>query len=549
MLVTNINKFCLSVALTIFAFMKQSGGHTERRDNVFELIRAMSKAEKRNFKLYATRLGGNEEAKFMALFDCMDALDVYDEARILQRCTALKKEQLPNMKAHLYRQLLISLRLLNVNHSNQLQLAEYIDFARILFDKGLYNQAEKMLDKAEAIAENLEQLATLLDILELRKQVQMVNVSSDMTHMATAANRRMLQLCQQIETISEISELATRLYSLHLQLGYARSQKDLDLLNNYFKPKLDKYASRKLSFTERFYFYQAMAWYHYIRHNFSYSYRYGRSWIVMFDDKPEMKEVMYDSYLRGYSRVLEGMFLMRKNSLFLSTLADFERECKTTGSINENAMMISQQILFTNRLNKNILEGAFKEGLWITKSIDSYLKRYAKHITVHDKMMLDYKIAQLYFGDGNFTKCMEHLSYIIAVKDPRIRRDLQCYARMLNLIASYDAGIDYNLDYQIRSVFTFVMKMHDMTEMKKEIFAFLRRINNSAPFNVKKELKTLYQHLKPYENHPYERRTFYYLELMTWLESKITGRNFGDIVREKYDALVRSESKVNHAQE
>lgn len=524
--------------------MKTAVNNQERRDNVFDLVKSLNKAEKRNFKLYASRLGDGD-AKFIVLFDCLDNMEAYDEAKILARCPEIRKVQLPNMKAHLYRQVLVSLRLLGVGHSSHLRLEEQIDFARILFDKGLYGQAEKALDKAEQTAEELEQFTKLMDILELRKQVRMVNVSSEMTHMAAAANRRMIQLSKQIRTINEISDLAVRLYALHLTLGYARSQKDLDLLNMYFKPKLDSYASRSLSFTERFYFYQAMAWYHYIRHNFAYSYRYGRAWIDMFDEKPEMKEVMYDSYLRGYSRIMEGMFLMRKNRLFLGTLDDFERECSTTGSINENAVMISQQILFTNRLNKNILEGAFKEGLWITRSIDSYLRRYSKHITIHDRMMLDYKIAQLYFGDGNFTKCMEHLSNIIAVKDPRIRRDLQCYARMLNLIASYEAGIDYNLDYQIRSVFTFVVKMRDMTEMKREIFTFLRKISGSAPFDLKKELKVLYDRLKPYEKHPYEKRTFYYLDLMTWLESKITGRNFGDIVRSRYADLVKSEEVIS----
>lgn len=43
---------------------------------------------------------------------------------------------------------------------------------------------------------------------------------------------------------------------------------------------------------------------------------------------------------------------------------------------------------------------------------------------------------------------------------------------MLNLVASYEAGIDHNLDYQIRSVFTFIVKMKDMTDMKRELFAF-----------------------------------------------------------------------------
>ncbi|MFQ8805976.1 MAG: hypothetical protein ACLR76_03670 [Alistipes sp.] len=54
----------------------------------------MSKAEKRNFKLYATRLAGNQEAKFLTLFDCLDSLDEYDEKRILQRCP-IKRSSCP----------------------------------------------------------------------------------------------------------------------------------------------------------------------------------------------------------------------------------------------------------------------------------------------------------------------------------------------------------------------------------------------------------------------------------------------------------------------
>ena len=50
---------------------------TGKQESVYDLIRSMSKAEKRNFKLYATRLSGNQEAKFISLFDCMDALDEY----------------------------------------------------------------------------------------------------------------------------------------------------------------------------------------------------------------------------------------------------------------------------------------------------------------------------------------------------------------------------------------------------------------------------------------------------------------------------------------
>ena len=158
-------------------------------------------------------------------------------------------------------------------------------------------------------------------------------------------------------------------------------------------------------------------------------------------------------------------------------------------------------------------------------------------------MPLYYKVATLYFGDGNYHKCIEYLSYIISVKDHNIRRDLQCYARMLNLMALYDAGLDFNIDYQIRSVYSFIVKMRDMTEMKAVLLSFFKSFGNINAIDLKKELKILYERLKPYETHPYERRTFYYIDILSWLESKISDKSMGQIVREKFEAEEDEQNK------
>ena len=47
------------------------------KDALFDLVKSLSKSEKRQFKLYAGRLGVNEDAKFMALFDILEKLSVY----------------------------------------------------------------------------------------------------------------------------------------------------------------------------------------------------------------------------------------------------------------------------------------------------------------------------------------------------------------------------------------------------------------------------------------------------------------------------------------
>lgn len=514
----------------------------EKREGVFELVKLMSKAEKRNFKLYATRLGCNEGAKFLQLFDCFDTLEQYDEAKVLALCPSISKQQLPNLKAHLYKQILTSLRMLGVQHSSLLEIREQIDFVKILFDKGLYVEAQKLLAKVEKRAIELEQLPAILDIVELQRQLKVLCYSSEMTQAADITAKATAVISEQLASIAALSRLSVQCYALHQNLGFARSQKDLDRLNSYFKPRIEAYEGREMNFTERFYFYQAKAWYHYICHKTALSYRYALKWVAHFNTKPEMKELMYDSYMRGYAQVLDGMFLMNKYSAFTRTLEEFEKESLTIGRLNDNAEMISQGILFTGQLNKCLMAGTYKEGLWIAKNIDSYLKRYGDRLTLHEKMPLYYKVASLYFGDGNYAKCIENLAYIIAVKDRNIRRDLQCYARMLNLMALYDAGLDFNIDYQIRSTYSFIVKMKDMTEMKAELLSFFKSFGNLNAMDFKRELKVLHERLKPYENHPYERRTFYYIDLLSWLESKISGRSMGEIVRARFEQSQRQET-------
>ena len=88
----------------------------EPKDNLFVLVKSLSKSEKRQFKLYVGRLGVNEDSKFLLLFNVLDKMAEYDEQVILKK-GIVKKQQLSNLKAHLYKQVLISLRL-NPLHQN-----------------------------------------------------------------------------------------------------------------------------------------------------------------------------------------------------------------------------------------------------------------------------------------------------------------------------------------------------------------------------------------------------------------------------------------------
>ena len=105
--------------------------------SLFKLIKSMTKADKRNFKLYAKRVQGDESLKFIKLFEVLDKMSELDEKKLLDRLPGVNKGQLSNLKRHLYSQILISLRLISIGRLKAIEVREQIEFSQVLYSKGL----------------------------------------------------------------------------------------------------------------------------------------------------------------------------------------------------------------------------------------------------------------------------------------------------------------------------------------------------------------------------------------------------------------------------
>ncbi len=104
-------------------------------DTLFQLIHSLEKSEKRHFKLYIKRSSTKEDLKIVQLFDALDKLNDYDEKSLLKKLPGIEKPQLSNLKTHLYKQILASLRLLKSADSIDLQLAEMYSTTPISFTR------------------------------------------------------------------------------------------------------------------------------------------------------------------------------------------------------------------------------------------------------------------------------------------------------------------------------------------------------------------------------------------------------------------------------
>ncbi|MBK8392059.1 MAG: hypothetical protein IPL23_23565 [Saprospiraceae bacterium] len=82
----------------------------------------------------------------------MDKQKDLNEPQILQKLKDTDKSQYSNLKRHLYKQIMISLRMIYIQKKADIEIREYLDFVDILYSKGLYIQSLKLLEKAKGLA-------------------------------------------------------------------------------------------------------------------------------------------------------------------------------------------------------------------------------------------------------------------------------------------------------------------------------------------------------------------------------------------------------------
>ncbi|WP_185868475.1 hypothetical protein [Blattabacterium cuenoti] len=506
-----------------------------RYDHLFLLIQTLSQSEKKNFNLYINRIEKNKNAKFIQLFEILIKMHFYDEKKILDN-TNIKKNQLSNIKGYLYKQILMSIKKQHTKTNYDIQIREYLDFSKILYNKGLYIQSLKLLGKAKIIARNYQYSTILLELIEFEKMIESLHITRSLCTRSYELSVESKELVERIQYSNALSNLSLELYGLYLKVGCVRNEKDRIFIETYFRTNLPKFNIEKLHFYEKLFLYQSQMWYHYIRQDFLMCYRSSKKWVKLFKNHPDAKKISPISYIKGYHYLLDTLFYLNHYYKFTSVLYQFETEVKNGGIlINENTEILIFMYKYTNRINKHYMEGTFSEGVKkIIPSLMFNLKKMYKRMDAHYIMVLYYKISCLYFGSGDYKNTIQYLSNIIESKKEHLRQDLQCFSRLLYLIACYESGLDENLDQKIHSTYKFFIKMNDWYQVQKEIIFFFKNLGNVYPHQIKNQFKKLKEKLIKYYEHPYEKRTFLYLDIISWLSSKIENKPVEIIIREKF---------------
>jgi hypothetical protein len=504
-------------------------------DTLFQLVHSLEKAEKRHFKLYIKRSSAKEDLKIIRLFDALDKLTDYNEKVLLKTLKDISKPQLANLKTHLYKQLLASLRLLKTNENIDLKLSEHLDNARLLYNKGLKIQSLHILEKAKEVAKANQKMNFLVQAISLEKKIETLHITRSTLEKTELLAEEALEISAHIDRVTKLSNLALLLYRWYVKNGHARNVEDEKDIRSFFKSSLPKDGDAINGFYEKLYLYQSYCWYAFIRQDFLMYYRYSQKWIDLFYEDEVMMSVETGHYIKGMHNLLNAHFDLRNFKAFQKTLDQFEAFEKTAVAQQHDNFRTHTSIYINSaKINQFLMKGDFKEGIALVPEVEAKLHEYSLFVDTHRIVVFNYKFASLYFGAGEYHEAIDYLHMIINDKQQGLRNDLQCYARLMHLLCHYEIGNEEILESLIKSVYRFFARMKNLTIVEEAIFTFLRHSFNVKAKLLKPELEQFLKKIKHLEKNRFETRSFAYLDVISWVESKVYEKPMGEIIHAKY---------------
>lgn len=498
-------------------------------DELFQLIKSLSKSEKRYFKLHSSMHGSDK--KYVMLFEAIGKQTEYNEKEIVE---IFKKEkfirQLSVIKNYLYGLILSSLKSYHTDIDSQLQ--GHLHGVTILYEKGLYRQCEKLIAQAQRLAEKYEKHWFLAELKRL--ELNIIRTQSHLncnTENITEYNLALQGYINQYQNINEYLQLVDKICIHISQNNIARNDLEKEELERIIKHPLLRTEKKAIS-TEALYRYNYIysSYYYYTTSDYAKSYLYIQKSIALLEANPAYKE----NKLEQYITTLNNLIICQ---LQLKHYHDVPQNIQKLKTISNSKKWLLQKWFYEIKLlefDLYIKTGEFEKGLELIPLIQD--KLHTEDATrINLSLELIYHITLIYFGMGDYNNARINLNKILNDTAYDVRRDLYCFAWILQLIVHYELGdIDF-INYKVKSTQQFLAKRERLYQSEKIIVDFFRTQMQKA--ETKKQhiqaFKKLKKQFTEIIKNPFERKALDYFDFISWIDSKIENRSFSEIVREK----------------
>lgn len=367
---------------------------------LFNLIKGMSKVEKKQFYQMASRNSTSEDLQILAVYRALNNMKTYSSADLARKVKNIEQRKLSGIKNSLYQLLLESLRL--HNDTMHLQLSQLLDYATVLYQKGFYEQALKAIKKMKDESGRYQQTNFLLLAVLLEKKIHILDDCNFST--IRSLNDEMEHYTRELQVIGELSNCGMSLYAYYARYGMLRNVSDKIKLDMLYATCLS--LSRD-SFYAELYFHQACTYFFLLNERNDDAYAAAQSWVNLFEAHPQMRDMEQLQYQRGL--------------FFLNEIRPASHIVTSDNPAGDSFYVLAM------RLNTRIVQKTFDAAL--LDEAECFIKKLPE---AEQKILLCYKAAVVCMGCGHISRANDFILHALAGKNV-YRIDLQVALRQFRI--------------------------------------------------------------------------------------------------------------------
>lgn len=458
-------------------------------EDLHQLIRHMSMSEKRYFKIYSSRHVIGYNNNYVQLFDAIDRQTEYDEEKIKNyfgKTTFVK--HLPSEKHYLYNLILDGL---NAFHKDRTFLTRYSNILmniEILYNKGLFDQCRKLINKAKKDAYLLEKFSLLFLIIRWETLIYIKDEDVKGLHKSFQEELRILEVIRIQSALMQIAfNIQIEIYKGRVSDSFLHNMEQE--IKRYYPP-LKEYNS----FWARYYYYSAMGLIHSVHRKYLQCFNCFKDINLLMQEEEQFISDLPHIYHTNNNNMINLMFALENYDRILP-LVQHQRIFMSVYKIKNQAL--SQKVFLNTNESELYLyykTEQYEKGITTIKKIEPELKKIPIRFSP-SLFDLFFMMAVNFLGGEDYKSSLKWLNKILNhEREVNIRRELQINARLLYLIVLFEKD-DLFFDNHYQSVKRF---LSNEKEFKKQVYILEvikliaeQRINEQKKNKLKQLIKKI----------------------------------------------------------
>ncbi|HVZ41081.1 MAG TPA: hypothetical protein VHI13_17495 [Candidatus Kapabacteria bacterium] len=500
--------------------------------DLYELIGTLTKSEKRYCRMMLEGGAGRKASSSLRLFELLTAMSEPTEEKVR---TAVAGEafagHLPVTKRHLYQHILRSLRSFRGENSTRGRIRALTESAEVLADRGLNRQAREALDAAWRIAEEHDFLVEQLTLLRLEWLLDS-RLSYAGVQAADFEMRRERAGCvlRKVENYWDYLHLFSTVSFSLITEGPLREER---ITNNQWIAGHPLVRSpRTLSQGAARFYFETLRMYYLLSARYYEGYLNSVRYLEFVDALP--MNIRMEQY--SYVQLLDThVMLCVKIGKYDEARSTYRRICALEPVTWERRMMVEEG-RFTCRVLLLMIDFDHDGLAAMAPELEQLRRGRDRAIVWQTELAYTINLAYARFANGLLREAAVTLHPVINDHRPGFRNDALCLARLLQLMIHYDLG-DYELlPYLIRSTYRFFAGCNHLHAFERAVLAFMRRLASVLTSDeLRREFESTFTELSSIAADRREYEASSAFAVLPWLESRLTGRPFGDVLRGQRD--------------